>query len=79
MWQAYKPHLQAFLDPLFATLACDHQLARAAAGDCVGFLRDDLGPGIFSGRLTEEQRAGMEASPDVPRPAGARPLCSRRR
>ena len=56
--------------PLFRSLACQNQLCRAAAGRCVGAIRDCIGPGIFGGRLTEEQKAIMERSQDVPPLAG---------
>jgi hypothetical protein len=36
----------------------------------VGALRDLVGPSIFAGRLSQEQRAAMAASPDVPPPGG---------
>lgn len=69
--QAFKPHLEPFLEPLFRSLACGHQLCRAAAGACLGALRDWLGPRILAGRLSDAQAAAMAASPDVPPPAGA--------
>jgi hypothetical protein len=66
----FKPHLEPFLEPLFRGLGCGHRLCEVAAGRCVGRLRDLVGPGVFAGRLTEEQRAAMEASADVPPPGG---------
>jgi len=69
--QAFKPHLEPFLEPLFRSLGCGHQLCRDAAGACLGALRDWLGPRILSGRLSEAQAAAMAASPDVPPPTGA--------
>ena len=68
--QAFKPHLEPFLEPLFRSLACGHQLCRAAAGACLGALRDWLGPRILAGRLSDAQAGAMAASPDVPPPAG---------
>lgn len=70
--QAFKPHLEPFLEPLFRSLRCGHQLCRAAAGACLGALRNWLGPRILAGRLSEDQAAAMAASPDVPPPSGAR-------
>ena len=58
------------MGPLFRSLECDNQLCKAAAGQCIGAIRDCIGPGIFAGRLTAEQKAGMEASQDVPPVAG---------
>lgn len=69
--RAFKPHLQEFLEPLFRGLTCGHRLCEAAAGKCIGRMRDMVGPGIFAGRLTEEQRAAMAASDDVPPASGA--------
>lgn len=66
--------MDALLEPLFASLACDHQLCRAAAGKCVGRLRDFVGPGIWAGHLTDDQAAAMARSPDVPAPAGDPPF-----
>ncbi|KAL4425118.1 hypothetical protein ABPG77_008223 [Micractinium sp. CCAP 211/92] len=68
--KVFKPHLDEFLGPLFRSLACGHRLCEAAAGRCIGALRDLIGPGIFAGRLSDEQRRLMESSPDVPPPAG---------
>ncbi len=68
--QVFKRHMDALLEPLFASLACDHQLCRAAAGRCIGQLRDFVGPGIWAGHLTDSQAAAMARSPDVPAPAG---------
>jgi hypothetical protein len=55
---------------MFDGLVCGHQLCAAAAGQCLGSLRDLLGPRILAGRLTEEQQRLMQASPDVPLPSG---------
>jgi hypothetical protein len=41
--QAFKPYLDEFLPPLFDSLACGHRLCEAAAGRCVGALRDLIG------------------------------------
>jgi ferredoxin len=68
--RAFKPHLQEFLEPMFRGLTCGHRLCEAAAGRCIGALRDLIGPGIFAGRLTEEQARAMETSQDVPPPGG---------
>lgn len=68
--QVFKRHMDALLEPLFASLACEHQLCRAAAGKCIGQLRDFVGPGIWAGHLTEGQATAMARSPDVPAPAG---------
>ena len=60
MWlQAFKPHLEAFLPLLFAGLASGHQLSEAAAGNCLGRLRDWLGPNIFASRLSPDQQSLM--------------------
>jgi len=42
----------------------------AAAGAALGALRDAMGPRIFAGRLDERQRRVVEASAEVPPPAG---------
>jgi hypothetical protein len=67
---AFKPHLQAFVDPLFAGLECGHRLTEVAAGRAAARLRDLVGPGIFAGRLSDAQRAALAASADVPPPVG---------
>lgn len=69
--QAFKPYIELFLEPMFRCLSCENQLCRAAAGNCLGRFRDELGPRIFAGRLTQEQQAVMASSPDVPPPSGA--------
>ena len=66
----FKRSLDDFLVPLFRSLCCDNQLCRVAAGKCVAAIRDCIGPGIFAGRLTDEQRAAIDSSPDVPQLAG---------
>ena len=68
--QAFKPWLEPFLGPLFRALASDSQLCRAAAGSCVGFLRELLGPRILAARLDDAQRAALASSPDIPPPSG---------
>ena len=67
----FKPYIELFLEPLFRSLEGENQLCRAAAGACLGVLRDTLGPSIFAGRLDERQQAAMASSRDVPAPAGA--------
>ncbi len=62
--------MDLLLDPLFKSLACEHQLCRAAAGKCAGALRDFVGPGIFAGHLSDAQAASMSGNPDVPPPSG---------
>ena len=71
--QVFKRSMDAFLEPLFRCVVCEHQLCRTAAGACVGALRDFVGPGIFAGHLTEEQAVLLDNSPDVPSPGGAIP------
>ena len=71
--RAVKPYLEALLPPLLVALGplgADRPLARAAAGRAVAALRDGVGPRIFAGRLSEGDRALVEASPDVPPPGG---------
>lgn len=41
--QVFKPYLEDFLGPLFHSLACGHRLCEAAAGRCIGALRDLIG------------------------------------
>lgn len=60
LWlQLFKPHFQAFLPLLFAGLVSGHQLCEAAAGNCLGQLRDWLGPNIFASRLSPDQQRLM--------------------
>jgi hypothetical protein len=66
--RAFKEHLELFLGALFLDLACGHQLAEVAAGKCLGALRDLIGPSVFAGRLTEEQREVMGSNINVPAP-----------
>ena len=68
--RAFKRQLLDFIDPLFAALGSDQTLVSAAAGRCVGALRDWMGPGIWAARLEPRQLALQQASPDVPPPAG---------
>lgn len=51
-----KKHVESFLYSLFRDLECGHQLCEVSAGHCIAKIRDYLGPGIFFGRLTEDQR-----------------------
>ena len=60
--RAFKPYLEEFIDPMFRGLVCGHRLCEAAAGQCIGKLRDWMGPAIFAGRLSEEQRRAMEGA-----------------
>ena len=64
---ASKPYMEALLEPLFATLTrpTTHQLAGYAAVDCVQQLSLFLGPGIFMGRLSDEQAAVMKKLPST--------------
>ena len=68
--QAFKPFLDPFIDALFNSLTCGQQTTAAAAGEFVGQVRDLLGPNIWAGRLTEEQRSAQASSPHVPPPTG---------
>jgi len=69
--KAFKPYLEEFLEPMFRGLASGHRLCEAAAGRCIGEIRDLIGPGIFEGRLSDDQKHAMRTSHDVPRPKGA--------
>jgi hypothetical protein len=64
--KAFKPHLEAFLQPMFRGVDCGHRLCEAAAGRCIGDLRDFIGPNIFAGRLDDEMKKLMVQSPNVP-------------
>lgn len=44
----------------------DNQLCRAAAGKCIGEIRDAIGPNIFNGRLEDDQKELLARSKDVP-------------
>jgi hypothetical protein len=48
-----------------------HQLAEAAAGECIARLRDWLGARILAGRLTEEQQRQLATNANIPPPAVA--------
>lgn len=64
----FKGYLEDFLGPLFLDLSCGHNLAEVAAGRCIAFLRDFLGPSILAGRLSPAQAALMSNNPNVPPP-----------
>ena len=68
--KAFKPYLEEFLQPMFQGLSCGHRLCEAAAGQCIGKIRDLIGPGIFQGRLDNEQKDLLLACPDIPPPQG---------
>ena len=63
--KAFKAHLEDFLDPMFKGLVCGHRLCEVASGRCIAQLRDFIGVGIFTGRLTEEQQKLMMQCPDI--------------
>ncbi len=50
---------------------CGHQLAEAAAGECIARLRDWLGARILAGRLTEEQQRLLATNANIPPPPAA--------
>ena len=62
--QAFKLHLEEFLDPLFRSLTCGNRLCEAAAGRCIGLLRDLIGVGV-GGWGSRGQRAEGSARPAV--------------
>lgn len=68
--KAFKPYLELFLPSMFADLKCGHQLAEAAAGRCIGRLRDWLGPKIFAGRLDDAQREALDSDANIPPSVG---------
>ena len=68
--QAFKPHLEPFIEPVFDSLTCGQQTTAAAAGEFIGQVRDLLGPNIWAGRLTQEQQQAQASSPHVPPPTG---------
>ena len=68
--KAFKPYLEEFIGPMFRGLSCGHRLCEAAAGRCIGELRDLIGPGIFEGRLDSEQKALLHSAPEIPMPKG---------
>lgn len=47
----FKPHLRDLLEPLVLDTTCGHQLAEAAAGQCLAALRTWLGPTIIEGYM----------------------------
>jgi hypothetical protein len=65
--RTFKRHMDIFLEPLIETLVRPgtHQLASHAAGGCVRRLSKFIGPEIFRGRLTEDQRCVVDSSPFV--------------
>ncbi|KAG7667191.1 hypothetical protein NADE_003012 [Nannochloris sp. 'desiccata'] len=68
--KSFKPYLEEFLQPVFQGLRCGHRLCEAAAGQCIGKLRDLIGPGIFEGRLDDDQKILLHTSSDIPPPQG---------
>lgn len=61
-----KAALELFLPGLFRDLRCGNALCEAAAGRCVAFFRDWLGPTILRGRLDDLQRQQLDRSPVIP-------------
>lgn len=70
--KVFKPYLEPFLEPMFRCISCGHQLAEVAAGECIGAIRDMLGPNIFAGRLTDEQQQLMRSNLNIPPEGGMR-------
>ena len=68
--KAFKPFLEMFLESMFRSLSCGNRLCEVAAGRCIGELRDLIGPGIFEGRLDEEQKQLLHSSSEIPMPRG---------
>ena len=68
--QTFKRYLEAFIEPVFDSLTCGQQTTAAAAGEFIGQVRDLLGPNIWAGRLSQEQRQSQASSPHVPPPTG---------
>lgn len=72
-----KAHLEPFIPPMFKDLRCGNQLCEAAAGRCVAFFRDWLGPTVLRGRLDDMQQRQLDgcelipAKVEVPAPAPA--------
>lgn len=64
--RAAKHHLELFLVPLFKDLRCGNQLCEAAAGKCVAFFRDWLGPTILMGRLDDFQKQQLQNCDVIP-------------
>ena len=71
----FKPLLNDFLEPMFRGLTCGQRLCESAAGQCIGAMRDLIGPGVFEGRLLDEQRRLLHTHHDIPPPKG--PLAGR--
>ena len=46
------------------------QSSHASSGKCLAAIRDEIGPRIFAGRLSQQQQEQMDSSPDVPPLAG---------
>lgn len=61
-----KAHLELLLPAMFKDLRCGNQLCEAAAGRCIGFFRDWLGPTILRGRLDELQRRQLDGCALIP-------------
>jgi len=68
--KAFKPYIEEFLEPLFRADKDSHQLAAAAAGNCIAEFELLLGEGIFNGRLNDSQREQMRTSPNIIRKVG---------
>ncbi|GMH32577.1 hypothetical protein BSKO_00411 [Bryopsis sp. KO-2023] len=64
--RAFKSHLELFLNPMFVSVKCGHQLEGAAAGRAIGMIRDYLGVNIFKGRLEDHQKMILESNMNVP-------------
>ena len=56
----FKKHLESFLPSLFRDLQCGHQLCEVSAGKCIAKIQTLIGPGIFFGRLAEDQKITFE-------------------
>jgi len=73
--KVFKPYLEPLLEPMFRCLTCGHQLAEVAAGECIGAVRDMLGPNIFAGRLTDDQQDLMRTNRNIPPEGGLAAGC----
>eukprot|EP00850_Spirogloea_muscicola_P012243 SM000078S22102 [mRNA] locus=s78:439279:445616:- [translate_table: standard] len=62
----FKQYLDLFVEPLFFALSCGQRAAEVAAEECLQELQALIGPSIFAGRLTDEQRAILSSRPAVP-------------
>eukprot|EP00850_Spirogloea_muscicola_P019293 SM000187S03910 [mRNA] locus=s187:114336:121099:- [translate_table: standard] len=62
----FKQYLDLFVEPLFFALSCGQRAAEVAAEECLQKLQALIGPSIFAGRLTDEQRAILSSRPAVP-------------